>query len=119
MDKDESDEDIVRYTAEELARDRRQGTSLSDWERVRNMTEEELEASIDHEEEGEIDWNTEYEGFPPVAVKKQITLRLDPEIIDFFRDQGPGYQTRMNQVLRSYVDAQQGKEPGRKSRKAS
>lgn len=110
-------ERIVRYTAEELAEKRRRGESLSDWERVRNLTEEELEASIDFEEEGEIIWDTEYEGFPPVAVKRQITLRLDPEIIDFFRGQGPGYQTRMNQVLRSYVEAQ--REQDRAGRKAS
>jgi uncharacterized protein (DUF4415 family) len=113
-------EHIVRYTAEELTEKRRNGESLSDWERVRNMTEEELEASIDYAEEGNIDWDTIYEGFPPVAVKKQITLRLDPEIIDFFRQQGPGYQTRMNQVLRSYVEAQ-GEKAGldRSDRKAS
>jgi uncharacterized protein (DUF4415 family) len=109
----------VRYTAEELAEKRRRGETLSNWEKVDALTEEELEASIDFEEEGEIVWDTDYEGFPPVAVKKQITLRLDPEIIYFFRAQGPGYQTRMNQVLRSYVEAQQGKETGKKRRKAS
>lgn len=117
MGADESEGRIVRYTAEELAEKRRRGETLSNWEKVDALTEEELEASIDVEEEGEIIWDTEYEGFPPVAVKKQITLRLDPEIIDFFRGQGPGYQTRMNQVLRSYVEAQREKE--RADRKAS
>jgi uncharacterized protein (DUF4415 family) len=44
---------------------------------------------------------------PPAArrTKQQITLRLDPEILDFFRDQGAGYQARMNAVLRAYVEA--------------
>ncbi len=37
--------------------------------------------------------------------KRQLTLRLDPDIIDFFKAQGKGYQTRMNDVLRAYVDA--------------
>ena len=37
------------------------------------------------------------------ASKKQITLRLDPDVIDFFKAGGPGYQTRMNAVLRSYM----------------
>lgn len=37
--------------------------------------------------------------------KKQITLRLDQDILDFFRAQGRGYQTRINAVLRAYVDA--------------
>ncbi len=39
--------------------------------------------------------------------KQQLTLRLDAMVVDFFRAQGPGYQTRMNAVLRRYVEAQQ------------
>ena len=35
--------------------------------------------------------------------KRQITLRLDPDVIDFFKAGGQGYQTRMNAVLRSYM----------------
>ena len=51
---------------------------------------------------------------------RRESLRLDPEIIDFFRGQGPGFQTRMNQVLRSYVEAQQDKNgKGSEGRKAS
>lgn len=38
--------------------------------------------------------------------KKQITLRIDSEVIDFFKDSGRRYQTRINAVLRAYVDAQ-------------
>ncbi|WP_291845265.1 BrnA antitoxin family protein [Maricaulis sp.] len=40
---------------------------------------------------------------PPT--KKQITLRLDDDIIAFFKESGKGYQTRMNAVLRAFVDA--------------
>jgi uncharacterized protein (DUF4415 family) len=36
--------------------------------------------------------------------KKNITLRIDPEIIEWFRAKGKGYQTRMNAVLRAYVE---------------
>ena len=35
--------------------------------------------------------------------KQQITLRLDPEVIRWFRHSGKGYQSRMGAVLRSYV----------------
>jgi len=38
--------------------------------------------------------------------KKQINMRVDPDIIDFFKKQGNGHLTRMHAVLRSYVDAQ-------------
>ena len=37
--------------------------------------------------------------------KKQITLRIDAEVLEFFRHTGPRYQSRMNAVLRSYVEA--------------
>jgi uncharacterized protein (DUF4415 family) len=35
--------------------------------------------------------------------KKQVTLRLDPDVLSFFRKQGKGYQTTINAVLRTYV----------------
>jgi uncharacterized protein (DUF4415 family) len=38
--------------------------------------------------------------------KQQITLRLDAEVLDFFKDMGKRYQSRINAVLRSYVEAQ-------------
>lgn len=37
--------------------------------------------------------------------KKQVTLRIDPDILDFFKKQGRGYQSMINSVLRKYVDA--------------
>jgi len=37
--------------------------------------------------------------------KKQITLRIDAEVLEFFKHTGRGYQSRMNAVLRSYVEA--------------
>jgi len=37
--------------------------------------------------------------------KQQITLRLDPEVVRFFKRTGKGYQSRMGAVLRSYVEA--------------
>ena len=37
--------------------------------------------------------------------KQQITLRIDADVLDFFRETGKRYQTRINAVLRSYVQA--------------
>ena len=37
-------------------------------------------------------------------MKKQITLRLDEEVIEWFRSGGEGYQTRMNEALRGWMD---------------
>jgi uncharacterized protein (DUF4415 family) len=39
--------------------------------------------------------------------KQAISLRIDQDILAWFRERGPGYQTRMNAVLRAFVDAQQ------------
>ena len=39
--------------------------------------------------------------------KKLISLRIDEDVIEFFKHSGTRYQTRINAVLRSYVNAQQ------------
>jgi len=41
----------------------------------------------------------------PPRNKQQITLRLDPDIIGWFKRTGKGYQSRISAVLRSYVEA--------------
>ena len=41
------------------------------------------------------------------AHKKQVTLRLDEDVLDFFKAAGNRYQTRINAVLRAYVHASQ------------
>lgn len=40
------------------------------------------------------------------GTKQQITLRLDAEVLNFFRETGSRYQSRINAVLRAYVEAQ-------------
>lgn len=50
------------------------------------------------------DWYTP--GIPFSAEnKRQITLRLDADVLDFFRQSGKRYQTRINSVLRAYMQA--------------
>ncbi|MGH8584725.1 MAG: BrnA antitoxin family protein [Gammaproteobacteria bacterium] len=41
---------------------------------------------------------------PPEKPKAQLTVRFDADIVDWFRKQGHGYQTRMNAVLRAYME---------------
>ncbi len=96
-------ERIVRYTAEEIDEMIRRGEDRTDWARVDALTEEELEASIDHEEEGEVDWSTLQAGIP--GPQRQLTVWLDADVVEWFKAQGAGYQTRINDVLRSYVEA--------------
>jgi uncharacterized protein (DUF4415 family) len=44
-------------------------------------------------------------GLQPVLRKAQITLRIDADVLEWFRDRGAGYQSRMNAVLRAYKQA--------------
>lgn len=46
---------------------------------------------------------------PPNVKKSAVSMRVDEDILEFFKAQGSGYQTRMHAVLRAYVSAQQPK----------
>ena len=49
--------------------------------------------------------------------KEQVAIRLDPDVLAAFRAQGPGWQTRMNTVLKEWLEAKQ-KTKARSSAKA-
>jgi len=44
-------------------------------------------------------------GLKPVAKKALLSLRIDADVIDWFKAQGAGYQSRMNALLRAYMEA--------------
>lgn len=95
-------ERIVRHTAQDLAAKR--GESRTDWAKAAAMTDEQLEASIaaDRDEAGMvIDWDSASVELP--KPKADLHMRVDQDVLDFFRKTGKGYQTRINAVLRSYV----------------
>ena len=46
-------------------------------------------------------------GLKPVVRKQQITLRIDSDVIAWFKQHGRGYQTQINELLREYVKANQ------------
>jgi uncharacterized protein (DUF4415 family) len=98
-------ENIVSYTDEELRAMRARGESKSDWARAAAMTEAQLEAAIadDPDEAGLVfDWSRASVEMPkPKAV---LNIRVDHDVLDYFRRDGRGYQTRINAVLRSYVE---------------
>jgi uncharacterized protein (DUF4415 family) len=45
------------------------------------------------------------QGLKPVFKKTLFTLRLDQDILNWFRKRGRGYQTRINALLRAYMEA--------------
>jgi uncharacterized protein (DUF4415 family) len=102
----EKKEDIRRYTSAELKAMRARGESQTDWARVRAKSEEELERDIaDDPDYRDVpdDWYKNATLVMPTS-KKMLSLRLDSDILDWFKQQGPGYQTRINAVLRAYAE---------------
>ncbi len=45
------------------------------------------------------------QGLKPLPAKALVSLRLDQDVLDWFKAQGPGYQTRINAVLKAFRDA--------------
>jgi uncharacterized protein (DUF4415 family) len=79
------------------------------------MTEEEMQALRDlHDDEIDLSDIPEQTGkvwrrvseLAPAENKQQITLRLDADVIAFFRSTGRRYQSRINAALREYMRAQ-------------
>ena len=106
----------VRYTAEELAARRRRGESRTNWRKAGSVTRAQLEKSIaaDADETGmTIDWAKATVEMPQPKVV--LSMRVDRHVLDYFRKTGRGYQTRINAVLRSFVEAQERR--GHKSRR--
>jgi uncharacterized protein (DUF4415 family) len=106
-------ERIVRYSAEELADMIRRGESRTDWAKQEALTYEEIEAQIaaDPDEAGMVyDWDSTTTEMP--KPKADLHMRIDRDILDYFRKTGKGYQTRINTVLRSYVQHMRSREAG-------
>ncbi len=98
---------IVRYTAEEIDAMIARGESRTDWAKVNAMTQDEVERLAD-EEDGPLPegWeSTVILGLPPH--KDAIKLRIDHDVLEWFRGTGKGYQTRINNVLRAFVTTRQ------------
>ena len=100
-------ESIRTYTAEEREAMRRRGEDRTDWAKVDAMTEADLERLIAEDEDErdfEPDWMRAKLVMP--RPRQSVHLRLDPEVVDFFKAGGKGHITRMQAVLRAYVEAQ-------------
>lgn len=96
-----------RYSIEELKALRAREGTRTDWARVDALSESELDAAISQDPDWKDiprDWHRDAVPVTPGA-KRLVSLRLDPDVLDFFRAQGRGYQTRMNAVLRAYMRA--------------
>lgn len=68
------------------------------------MTDEDIAKAVANDPDAvpiDVDWSDAVLVIPPK--KKAISIRLDEDVLDFFKREGEGYQRRMNAVLRSYM----------------
>jgi uncharacterized protein (DUF4415 family) len=76
----------------------------TDWAALDALTDEDIEAAVRNDPDAvplDIDWSDGVVVMP--AKKKAISIRIDEDVLDFFKSEGDGYQRRMNAVLRSYM----------------
>lgn len=81
--------------------------SKTDWKRVRAMKQKDINLSAEHPEADmhHVVRGIVRRGLQPVSPKASIALRVDADVLAWFKAQGPGYQTRINAVLRAFKDA--------------
>jgi uncharacterized protein (DUF4415 family) len=90
--------------------------SRTDFDYLDRVTDEEIAAAVARDPDAvplDIDWSQAVLVVPPK--KQAISIRVDEDVLGFFKEEGVGYQSRMNAVLRSYMQ-QKKAAPKRKKR---
>jgi uncharacterized protein (DUF4415 family) len=91
---------IARHTAAELRAMEKRGEVKTDWKAAAKKP---LPSGRDPDDAiEEIDWVTTE--LPKPMRKGHMTLRIDTDVLDWFRAQGKGYQSRINAILRRYYE---------------
>jgi uncharacterized protein (DUF4415 family) len=78
----------------------------TNWKRLQKMTDREINYSDIPATDAKF-WEKAQVLMPPS--KTHLSLRLDEDVVQWFKRKGTGYQTRINAVLRSYVEAHSAK----------
>jgi uncharacterized protein (DUF4415 family) len=102
----------VRYTARQIKTRISRGEDRTDWRKVDAVTGKPLEASIQadgDDVQGEPDWTQAIMGIP--GPNDHINIRIDHDVLEWFKSKGRGYQTLMNNVLREFVKSRQQRGP--------
>ena len=82
--------------------------SLTDLERLDALEDEDIDLSDVPEITPEMFAKAVVRrGLKPAPSKQQVTIRLDDDVLEWFRAQGEGYQIRINALLRAYMEAHQ------------
>jgi uncharacterized protein (DUF4415 family) len=87
---------------------RKSQADQTDWKRIDAMKDEDIDFSDIPEITPEMFARAVHRrNFKVIPRKKQITLRVDDDVIDWYKKQGRGYQTRINSLLRAYMKEHQ------------
>lgn len=78
-------------------------SSRTDWSRLARQDDKDIDTS----DIPELDQDFFRQAELRVPAKQTVTIRLDSDVLAWFKEQGSGYQTRINQLLRQYMQAQQ------------
>jgi uncharacterized protein (DUF4415 family) len=100
--------DTVRYTAKQIKAKIARGEDQTNWKKIDAVVGTKLEASIHADVDDvhdEPDWTRAVVGIP--ALKDHINIRIDHDVLQWFRSNGKGYQTLINNVLRAFVQTRQ------------
>ncbi|MCH8313421.1 MAG: BrnA antitoxin family protein [Nitrospinae bacterium] len=80
----------------------------TDWGRISRLTDKKINAAIKKDPDAlavQPSWMENAMILRPNQDKERLTVRFDADMVEWFKKQGRGYQTRMNAVLRSYYEA--------------
>lgn len=84
---------------------------VTDFDRIAALSDSEIADAVAEDPDAapfDIDWSQAEVTMPPRKVP--VSIRLDADVLDYFKHEGAGYQSRINAVLRSYVRAQTARE---------
>ena len=96
-------------------REAQEAGSQTDWQRLRDMPDKAVTSAAETDPDNlplDDPFFETARRLPPSALlkeaKQQITLRIDADVLEWFRASGSGYQSRMNAVLKAYVQTHSG-----------
>ncbi len=96
----------AKYTASQL----KEIKSETDWQRVDAMSDETIVEAVEIDPDAKLfdadDFKKmRYRGPQKAPLKDRVTIRLTPEVVAFFKNQGKGWQTKINEILQHYVES--------------
>jgi len=104
---------IVRMTSEELKKQLAEDGDMTDWDRVRNLTEEDVERMAMEDPDNFLKTDKDWEraivqrrgirGPQKAPTKKPLAIRLSPDVVESFKSTGKGWQSRIDDALRTYL----------------